>query len=38
MTSDKQEGAGEVRHRKGLTLLEIAEMFRDEESATKWIA
>ena len=32
------KGAPGKAHRKGLTLLEIAEMFRDEESATKWIA
>ena len=25
-------------HRKGLTLLEIADMFRDEETARTWIA
>ena len=25
-------------HRKGLTLLDIADMFRDEESAVEWIA
>ncbi len=25
-------------HRKGLTLLEIAEMFRDEDTAREWIA
>ena len=24
-------------HRKGLTLLEIAEMFRDEQAARDWI-
>ena len=25
-------------HRKGLTLLEVADMFRDEDTARKWIA
>lgn len=24
-------------HRKGLTLLEIADMFRDEDESRKWI-
>lgn len=25
-------------HRKGLTFLEVADMFRDEETARDWIA
>ena len=25
-------------HRKGLTLLQVADMFRDEETARDWIA
>ena len=24
-------------YRKGLTLLEVADMFRDEESARRWV-
>ena len=24
-------------HRKGLTLLEVADMFRDEDTAREWI-
>ena len=32
-----QKGPGKA-HRKGLTLLEVADMFRDEETARNWIA
>ena len=32
-----QKGPGKA-HRKGLTLLEVADLFRDEEAAVAWIA